>query len=92
MNKKIIFFDIDGTIFSHRSFDISDNTKAAIKQTKANGHLVFINTGRSFAEIPKEILDLNFDGLICGCGSYISYHGSVLFQKTIDSDIISVLI
>ena len=86
MNTKIIFFDIDGTILSHRTFQISDSTKAAIKQAKDNGHLTFINTGRTIAEIDHTITDVGFDGFVCGCGTSISYHGNILLQTTLPTD------
>ncbi|MDF2941749.1 MAG: ykrA1 [Herbinix sp.] len=92
MNTKIIFFDIDGTILSHRNYHISDSTKAAIKKAQANGHLAFINTGRTIAEIEDEITDVGFDGYVCGCGTYISYQGKVLLQSTIPKDRIPMLI
>jgi len=86
MNKNIIFFDIDGTILSHRDFHISDSTKAAIRQARANGHLVFINTGRTRAEIEAEITEVGFDGFVCGCGTYISYQGDTLLHRTIPTE------
>ncbi|MHB8131757.1 MAG: HAD family hydrolase [Mobilitalea sp.] len=92
MNSKIIFFDIDGTILSHRNNRISDSTKAAIKQAQANGHLAFVNTGRTIAEIEGAIMEIGFDGYVCGCGSYISYHDSVLLQASIPSNIIKRLL
>jgi Cof subfamily protein (haloacid dehalogenase superfamily) len=92
MNRKIIFFDIDGTILSHRNNQISDSTKAAIKKAQANGHLVFINTGRTIAEIESRITDLGFDGYVCGCGTYIAYQGTVLHHTAIPSHMIGELI
>jgi Cof subfamily protein (haloacid dehalogenase superfamily) len=62
---------------------VSDNTRAAIKKAQANGHLAFINTGRTTGEIDKVITDIGFDGYVCGCGTYISYQGSVLHQTII---------
>ena len=46
MNRKLIFFDIDGTIIPEDTGVIPESTKEAIKKAKENGHLVFINTGR----------------------------------------------
>lgn len=83
MDKKIIFFDIDGTILSHRTGNISDSTRSAIQKARENGHLTFINTGRTLAEIEAAITDVGFDGLICGCGTYINYHGTVLLHQEI---------
>lgn len=87
MSQKIIFFDIDGTILSHRTFQISTSTKEAIQKARANGHLTFINTGRTISEIDNEIKDVGFDGYVCGCGTYINYNSSVLFHTTLSSDI-----
>lgn len=92
MNRKIIFCDIDGTILSPKTNLISDNTFSAIKKAQANGHLVFVNSGRTIAEIEKEISRVGFDGYVCGCGTYISYHNSVLFHNTLPKEMIPELI
>lgn len=92
MNKKMIFFDVDGTILSHRNFHISESTRNAIKTAQRNGHLAFVNTGRSLAELDGEITGIGFDGYICGCGTYISYQNSVLLHRTIDSVLTRTLI
>lgn len=92
MHTKIIFFDIDGTILSHRTHQISDSTKAAIRKAKANGHLVFINSGRTMAQIDETIQDVGFDGYVCGCGTYINYQGNVLLKSTLPNSICKMLI
>ena len=33
--------------------------------------LCFINTGRALAEIDEPILQLQMDGLVCGCGTIL---------------------
>lgn len=86
MNSKMIFFDVDGTILSHRTYQISKSTKEAIRQARASGHLTFINTGRTFAELDDTIKDVGFDGFVCGCGTYISYHDTVLLSAAIPGD------
>lgn len=85
MNPKLIFFDIDGTIVTENGGKriIPKSTKEAIKNLQEHGHLCFINTGRSLSEIDKTIHELNMDGLVCGCGTYIIYHDNVIFEKTI---------
>lgn len=92
MDRKMIFFDVDGTILSHRSFQISESTRNAIKKAQGNGHLAFVNTGRSLAEIEGKITEIGFDGYICGCGTYISYQNNVLLHRTMDSELIRRLI
>lgn len=80
MNPKIIFFDIDGTILSHRTFTIPESTRTAIKKAKENGHLLFVNTGRTYSVIDDSVKSLGFDGYVCGCGTYIRYHDEILLH------------
>ena len=40
------FFDIDGTLVSFKTHEIPPSTIFALPQAKANGHRVFIATGR----------------------------------------------
>ena len=41
-----LFFDIDGTLVSFKTHEIPASTIFALTQAKANGHKVFISTGR----------------------------------------------
>lgn len=84
--RKILFFDIDGTLLSETTHTIPSSTIEAIKQAKANGHLIFINTGRPFSTIDTCIKNLHPDGYVCGCGTYIRYHDQVLLSKTLSKD------
>jgi Cof subfamily protein (haloacid dehalogenase superfamily) len=45
-NKYALFFDIDGTLVSFNTHQIPPSTIFALTQAKANGHKVFISTGR----------------------------------------------
>ncbi|KHD38386.1 hydrolase [Clostridium acetobutylicum] len=83
MNKKMIFFDIDGTIVDEKTHVIPEGTIAAIKKARINGHLVFINTGRTFFNVPDSIRQIGFDGYVCGCGTYIHINGQTLLEKSI---------
>lgn len=80
---KILFFDIDGTLLSETTHTIPQSTIDGLKQAKENNHLIFINTGRPYTTIDDCIKDLNPDGYICGCGTYIRYYDQVLFSKTL---------
>lgn len=85
---KIIFFDIDGTLITEdgrRYFP--ESAKQAIREARANGHLVFINTGRVFCNVNEEIREAGFDGYVCGCGTYISYNGETLFHHETDRQV-----
>lgn len=83
--RKLIFFDIDGTIITEGEEGrfVPKSVLTALHALRKNGHLCFINTGRSYAEVDKGIRELPFDGLVCGCGTYITYQGEVLLSNTI---------
>lgn len=82
---KYIFFDIDGTLFSH-SEGISQSTVEALRMAKENGHKIFINTGRSLAELGESFAQFNFDGYVLAAGSHIIIEGKTIFEQTIDHD------
>ncbi|MDD3187830.1 MAG: HAD family hydrolase [Bacilli bacterium] len=83
MKPNTIFFDIDGTLISEKTFKISVSTIEAIKKAQENGHLVFINTGRPILEIDDCLKELNFDGYICGCGTYIELKNKELLHRSL---------
>lgn len=85
MTKKIIFFDIDGTLLSETTKTIPESAVEAIHRAQKNGHLAVVNTGRTAVLLEKEILDIGFDGYICGCGTKIWYQGETLFHKSVDT-------
>lgn len=85
---KAIFFDIDGTILGQTSGKMPDSTKAAIKRARENGHLCFINTGRTRRMVGRDITELvEFDGYLMGCGTMILYQGQVLLHKTFSGEL-----
>lgn len=83
---KIMFFDIDGTILSETTHTIPKSTVEGLQKAKEQGHLIFINTGRPFSSIDECIKELDPDGYVCGCGTYIRYHDEVLFSKTLSQE------
>ncbi len=92
MNKKLLFFDIDGTLLNEKTHTISASTRRAIQQAKNNGHLIFINTGRTRATIDQCIEALEPDGYVCGCGTFISYRDKLLYHVQVDQNICDKLI
>lgn len=83
MNRNMIFFDIDGTIVTEGNHIIYQSTVDAIQKARENGHLTFINTGRTFFNVTEDIRSIGFDGYVCGCGTYIHYNGEALLAKSI---------
>ena len=85
LNTKSLFFDIDGTL-AHGGGVVTDANKEAILKVQALGHKVFLNTGRSLANIPSATLNsIKWDGIVAGTG-YVEYGGEVLYLKTMPAD------
>ena len=71
--KYALFFDIDGTLVSFETHQIPPSTILALTQAKANGHKVFIATGRP----PIIITNLGaIEHLIDG---YVTTNGALCF-------------
>lgn len=80
----IVFFDIDGTLVSDdEAHIIPGSAVQSICAARKNGHLMYINTGRTIMNIEPEIKDIGFDGYVCGCGTYIECGGKVLLNRTV---------
>ena len=80
---KALFFDIDGTLLSEITKEIPQSALDALKKTAEKGNLTFINTGRTWSELPEELKKLPFSGFLCGCGTYLRRDGEILMHQTI---------
>lgn len=81
-----LFYDIDGTIISDITKKIPESAIEALKRAKENGHQIFVNTGRTICSVPPMIKKIEFDGFLCGCGTYILYEGQVLMAHNIPKE------
>ena len=88
---KAIFFDIDGTLID---FDgtLPDSTVRALREAQANGHAVFLCSGRCKSMIEKRLLDLGFDGIVASSGAYVEYHDEVVSAEFMEPAIVADLI
>lgn len=86
--KCAVFLDIDGTLISD-SFRISDDNLKAIAEARAKGHMVFINTGRSWGNIPDELHDqFNLDGIVSGSGAMITINGETVWKSCMSESLV----
>ncbi len=86
MSKKIIFFDIDGTLYDP-VLGVTDLTKQAIKELLEKGHIPVICTGRTKAMVPDYLTDMGFLGVLAGAGTYVEYNGKVIHNKIMGPEI-----
>lgn len=81
-----VFFDIDGTLID-RYGTVEASTIRAVEKLKENGHSAYINSGRTKVYIHnKELLEMPFDGMLCGCGTNLFLHGKELFCRNIEKE------
>ncbi|MBY7143780.1 Cof-type HAD-IIB family hydrolase [Virgibacillus sp. NKC19-3] len=90
MNKKIVFFDIDGTLLDHNK-KIPLSTKKAVEQLKQNGVYVAIATGRApfmFEDIRKE---LGIESFVSFNGQYVVFEGETIYNNPIGQKELAML-
>ncbi|GMO27244.1 MAG: Cof-type HAD-IIB family hydrolase [Termitinemataceae bacterium] len=89
--KKAIFIDIDGTLIEGQKGPFNDDI-SAIQEARSIGNLVFINSGRSYANIPPHIINAGFfDGVICGAGSHVLIDGKTIYHKWINPHLLRLV-
>ena len=82
---KILLIDIDGTLVDYDN-RLPASAVDAIRRARANGHRVYLCSGRSKAENKQEIWDIGIDGYIGGNGSYVESEGEVVLHQLITAD------
>ncbi|AJY75499.1 Cof-type HAD-IIB family hydrolase [Paenibacillus beijingensis] len=87
MDKKMIFFDIDGTLLDHDK-KLPQSAKEAVAELQRAGHEVAIATGRGpfmFKEIREE---LGIDSYISFNGQYVVRQGEVIVKNPIRPELL----
>ena len=83
MNRKLIFLDIDGTLTPPGSNVPPASAMDAVRRAQANGHKVFLCTGRNPAMLAP-VLALGFEGAVACAGGYVFAGDQVLFDCPMD--------
>lgn len=79
---RILFIDVDGTLVNYENH-LPDSAVDAIRKARANGHRVYICTGRSKAEVYPPLWEIGLDGMIGGNGAYVEDEGLIVLHKLI---------
>ncbi|MEG0363988.1 MAG: Cof-type HAD-IIB family hydrolase [Erysipelotrichales bacterium] len=88
MKKKLIFFDIDGTIVDHFKKEIPKSTIQALKELKANGHIVAIASGKGPKYIKEMFDDIDINTFAALNGNYVSLNDKVIYKQTINPNLV----
>ncbi len=79
------FLDVDGTLVDYHN-RIPESAIRAIRQARENGHLVYVCTGRSRAEMQPELWEIGLDGMIGGNGSYVEHQDQVIMHQLLSEE------
>ena len=93
MNKKTIFFDVDGTLLSTKNgklFCIPPSTLEALSLLKKNGHRIAICSGRQEAFIHKFFPGC-FTSYVAMNGTHVVFDGKTIFNNTFSTKKIAEL-
>lgn len=91
---KIVFTDIDGTLFSHKTNRVPPSAIEAIEKMQENGIKVFLCSGRNYYLIRKSgVLNLfHPDGLITMNGSNAIIGGNIIYRYPIPPTVVDKMI
>ena len=78
MEKKYLFFDIDGTLTDRTTGEIVPSAKETLERLEENGHFVAIATGRAHYKAEKFTKANGFKNMVCNGGN-----GLVIDEKLV---------
>jgi Cof subfamily protein (haloacid dehalogenase superfamily) len=81
ISPRIAFLDVDGTLIDSGEV-IAPSTIEAVQTARANGHLVYLSTGRASVEIYPRIRDIGFDGAISAGGGFAEIGDDLVISRT----------
>lgn len=82
--RKIVFLDVDGTLINYEA-KCPASAKEAVRKARENGHLIYICTGCSKAEIEQRDLP-ELDGMIGANGGYVEDHNEVVLHHGLSKE------
>lgn len=89
-NRKLIFFDVDGTLYNSDKV-VPAEAKKAVRHLKEDGHIVAIATGRGPFMYKKLREELGIETYISYNGQYIVFEGQVIYDNPIESSTLEKL-
>ncbi|MFG6402939.1 Cof-type HAD-IIB family hydrolase [Microbacterium sp. P04] len=90
-SRRIAFLDVDGTLIDHRQ-RLAPSAIEAVRGARANGHLVYLCTGRSRTEIPTPVSDIGFDGAVSAGGGFVDRGDEEVIRHTMPAPSLSELV
>ncbi|OAH54361.1 MULTISPECIES: Cof-type HAD-IIB family hydrolase [Bacillaceae] len=85
MNQKIIFFDIDGTLYDHDK-KLPASTKQAVRDLQEKGYEVAIATGRAPFMFKNLREELDIDTFVSYNGQYVVFKGEPIYKNKLNKE------
>ena len=82
---KIVFLDIDGTLYCD-GIGIPDSALRAVDQLIKNGCKAVLCTGRAYGMVPESYMELGFHGMIAAAGAHVICGGKELCNDQISDE------
>lgn len=82
MKKKLLFFDIDGTLYNSMK-KLPNSAREAIEEARKRGHEIAIATGRSPFFLKEVSEELQIDSYVSFNGQFVVYKGQAISKRPI---------
>ena len=91
---KAVFFDVDGTLLSHKTNSVPDSARRALQALREKGILTFLATGRHISMLQRmqPLEGLRFDGIVSLNGQYCRNEQGIICHCPIDPADIALLL
>jgi Cof subfamily protein (haloacid dehalogenase superfamily) len=91
---KVVFSDIDNTLFSHVTNHVPESAIKAISELQARGIKVFLSSGRNYYLIRKSgILNIvKPDGIVMMNGAAVAINDTIIYKYPIPADVVNAMI
>lgn len=91
MMKKILFFDVDGTLYNSEKI-LPASAKDALLEARRNGYEIAIATGRAPFMIQSLLEELDINTYVTFNGQYVVYRGEIVYTNGVEKDELSKII
>lgn len=91
-NRKIMFFDIDGTLLPFTHDTLTEKTKNALIELQKNGVILGIATGRRRDSVERIFKDIPLDFIVSSNGRDVMIEGKTQYTNPIPKDVIERMI
>ena len=89
--RRIAFLDVDGTLIDSGE-RIAPSTIDAVQTARANGHLVYVSTGRAEIEIYPPIRAIGFDGTVSAGGGFATVGDELVIARTMPEEAVTRMV